>query len=95
MIGGGYGNGGGYHEDLMPYSDSELESQQTQMHVTPQLIEIPQNSQTDKTENLYKNGMNKCFDFSKRFEECLKLNFNNTSICSQLSQDLKKCQSNI
>lgn len=91
------GGHGGHHNEPMPYSNQEqnMPEEHHPMQVTPQPIEIPQNSQTQSIEDINKNGMNKCIDYSKRFEECMKSNFNNTTICSQAFEDLKKCQGQI
>lgn len=93
-MGGGHG---GYHSEPMPYpQDSSMPEQMPQqMQVSPQPLEIQQISQPQSSDEIIKNGMNKCMDYSKRFEECMKANFNNTTICAQAFEDLKKCQSNV
>jgi hypothetical protein len=95
----GAGHGGYTEGQPMQYPNQELTMEQQlphpQMQVSPQPMEIGESSQIQSTEELNKNGMNKCLDFSKRFEECMKLNFNNTSICAQMFEDLKKCQGNV
>jgi hypothetical protein len=36
-----------------------------------------------------------CFDYNKRFNECMKFNYNNSNICQQMYDDLKSCQNKI
>jgi len=96
MIGGG--NQGYHGGETMPFPNqgSNIPEQiPQQMQVTPQPLEIQEYNGAKSTEELNKNGMNKCLDYSKRFEECMKSNFNNTSICAQVFEDLRKCQINI
>ena len=95
-MGGGHG---GYHNEPMQYPNQELNTLEPLPHqpmqANPQPIEMQQNYQNQSAEELNKNEMNKCLDYSKRFEECMKSNFNNTSICSQAFEDLMKCQKKI
>lgn len=95
MMGGGHG---GYNSEPMNYPNQESnmpEQRPQQMQVSPQPLEIEQISQPESTDEINKNRINRCMDYSKRFEECMKSNFNNTNICAQAFEDLKKCQSNI
>lgn len=41
------------------------------------------------------NSNDVCFDYNKRFNECMRFNYNNANICQQMHDDLKNCQSKI
>jgi hypothetical protein len=89
MEGHGYGTHGGYENLPSDFQYSDNTSR------TNLLQDVPHTSEKNLFEEIDKNSKGKCIDYSKKFEECMKLNFNNTSICSQAYEDLKRCQSNI
>ena len=84
----GSGHGGNHGNDVQ-YNEPQ------QMQVTPQPMEAPQIAQQQPYDQINKTNPDKCFDYSKMFSECMKMNFNNTTICSQTFEDLKKCQNSM
>ena len=87
MGGSGHSNGGNYQENqneqipqIQENSSNYLNQNQSQFQ--PQNVQIGQNQ-------------DKCFDFSNLFSDCMKFNFNNSTICQQAFDDLKKCQNGI
>ena len=54
--------------------------------------ETQQNNQSSLFES---NSNDKCFDYNKRFTECLKYNNGSVNICQSSFDDLSKCQSNM
>lgn len=86
---GGSGHGSHHNNDAQHH-----EPQQQQQPQEMQPAYQPLMSQQMPIEQNNSNG-DRCFDYSKMFKECMSLNFNNTSICSQSFEDLKKCQNNL
>jgi cell division protein FtsB len=86
---GGSGHGGNHGGNSNEYDNQnrEIQQQNQQNQMTQQQ---PMMEQTNNS-----NLNDKCFDFSNLFNECMKLNFNNTNICSQPFEDLKKCQKSL
>ena len=76
------GGSSGKHEEKENSSNNNNNSQQ-------QVQPVQQQQQSYAPEM---NSNDVCFDYNKRFNECMKFNFNNTSICQQMSDDLKNCQ---
>ncbi len=80
----GSGSGHGSHHEPQPQQPQEMQPAYQQPLMSQQMP-IEQNNQSN----------DKCFDYSKMFKECMSMNFNNTTICSQSFEDLKKCQNNL
>lgn len=63
------------------------------------LQEIQENGDEQIPQQQSSQGLNianeKCFDFVKAFNECMKLNQNNTNLCQHAFEELRKCQSMI
>jgi hypothetical protein len=91
------GSSGGHGGNNQPQQNNFEENPQNQQqsssfndHQQPQI----QQPFMQENSNLNTNT-DKCFNFSNIFNECMKYNNNNTNICMQSFEDLKKCQNNI
>lgn len=85
------GSGHGSHNNNNDAQHHEPQQQQVQ-EVQPAYQ--PLMSQQTPMEQSNQNN-DRCFDYSKMFKECMNLNFNSSTICSQSFEDLKKCQNNL
>jgi len=80
---GSSSHGGSHHGN----NDGQY-NEQPQVQSSPQNLEGSQHALQNQNNNL----TDRCFDYSNMFNECMRLNFNNSTICSQAFEDLKKCQ---
>mgnify|MGYP000974479457 CR=1 FL=1 len=78
---GGSGGHGGHNE---PQAQQNVEYPQQQQQFDQQ-----------QPQSYVQENANKCFDFSNIFNDCMKNNMNNSKVCEQSFEDLKKCQNNI
>lgn len=84
---GGSGHGSHHQNDVQNH-EPQQQPQENQSNYQPMMSQPMPMEQTNQNND-------KCFDYSKMFKECMNLNFNNTTICSQSFEDLKKCQNNL
>lgn len=80
---GGSGHREGGHVEQQPQQQMEQYPQEQIQHYPQQQMQEVNNTN------------DKCFDYTKMFNECMKLNFNNTTICQQSFEELRKCQNMI
>lgn len=74
------GGSSGKHEN-----EKESNNNNNQQQVQP--VQQPQQSYAPEM-----NPNDVCFDYNKRFNECMRFNHNNSNICQQMYDDLKNCQ---
>ena len=85
---GGSGHGSHHSNDAQYQEPQQHQPQEMQPGYQPLMSQ-----QMPLEQNNINND--RCFDYSKMFKECMNLNFNNSTICSQAFEDLKKCQNNL
>lgn len=85
---GGSGHGSHHNNDVQYNEPQQQQPQEMQPAYQPMMSQ-PMPMEQSNVNN------DRCFDYSKMFKECMNLNFNNTTICSQSFEDLKKCQNNL
>lgn len=71
-------------------SSSSGSEQQAPQQQAPQQ-QAPQQMQQQP---MMSSGNDKCFDFNNRFNDCMRFNNNNSTICQQSFDDLRNCQNN-
>lgn len=83
------GGSSGKHENEKESSNNNNNNnqQQVQQQQNYQPMQQPQQSYAPEM-----NSNDVCFDYNKRFNDCMRFNYNNTNICQQMYDDLKNCQ---
>ena len=85
---GGSGHGSHNNNDAQHHEPQQQQVQEVQPAYQPLMSQQTPMEQSNQNND-------RCFDYSKMFKECMNLNFNSSTICSQSFEDLKKCQNNL
>jgi len=73
------------HDEKNNHNNNNQQQVQPQQNYQP----VQQQQQSAVPEM---NANDVCFDYNKRFNECMRFNYNNNTICQQMQDDLRNCQ---
>ena len=76
-----------YFRSFMGGSSGSSEQKEAPQQTQPQQV---QQQPMEYSQQMNSNDV--CFNFNQRFNDCMRFNSNNSTICQQAYDDLKSCQ---